>query len=188
MRSFLVRLSSILWITVVALAQGAPRQSAGSTGDGKAPAADTSASRPAPKFDIANVDKSLDPCVDFYQYACANWIKNNTIPPDYSDWLSFNEVYEHNLAVLHNILEKASAHDPKRSPVMQKIGDFYAACMDETAVNKAGSMPLKPELDRIAAIKDKTQMIEAMSHEQLIGPNPPLGFGSAPHLHDADMA
>ncbi|HMF89334.1 MAG TPA: M13 family metallopeptidase [Candidatus Angelobacter sp.] len=187
MRSFSVLLSSILGIAVVALAQGAPRQSAGSTGDGKAPAADTSASRPAPKFDIANIDKSLDPCVDFYQYACANWIKNNPLPPDYSDWISFSEVYEHNLSILHAILEKASASDPKRSPVMQKIGDFYAACMDETAVNKADAAPLKPELDRIAAIRDKTQMIEVMSHEQLIGPNPLLGFYSSPDLHNADI-
>ena len=59
--------------------------------------------------------------------------------------------------------------------------------MDEAAANKAGSAPLKPELDRIAALKDKTQMIEVMSHEQLIGPNPLLGFGSAPDLHNADL-
>jgi len=145
------------------------------------------AERPAPKFEIANIDKSVDPCADFYQYACGNWIKNNPIPGDQPTWISFNEVYEHNLVVLRQILEKASANDPNRGPVLQKIGDFYAACMDEAAANKAGYAPLKPELDRIAAVKDKTQMIEVMSHEQLIGPNPLLGFGSGPDLHDADM-
>src|SRR5215467_13945961 len=145
------------------------------------------AEHPAPKFDIANIDKTADPCVDFYQFACGNWIKNNPIPGDQPVWLSFSEVYEHNLVVLRQILEKASVNDPKRDPIRQKIGDFYAACMDEAAVNKAGAAPLKAELDRIAAIKDKTQMIEVMSHEQLIGPNPLLGFGSSPDLHDADM-
>ena len=59
--------------------------------------------------------------------------------------------------------------------------------MDENAANKAGAAPLKPELDRIAAIKDKTQMIDVMAHEELIGPNPLLGFGSSPDLHDATM-
>ncbi|HKV91050.1 MAG TPA: M13 family metallopeptidase [Candidatus Angelobacter sp.] len=142
----------------------------------------------APKFDIANIDKTVDPCVDFYQFACGNWLKNNPIPGDQTTWLSFNEVYEHNLVVLRQILEKASVSDPKRSPVMQKIGDFYASCMDENAANKAGATPLKPELDRITAIKDKTQMIDVIAHEQLIGPNPLLGFGAIPDLHNADMA
>ena len=153
-----------------------------------APAAGgTEQKRPAPKFDIANIDKAVDPCVDFYQYACGNWIKNNPVPGDQPIWISFNEVYEHNLEVLRQILEKASANDPRRTPVIQKIGDFYSACMDEEAVNKAGYSPLKPELDRIAAVKDKTQMMEVISHEQLIGPNPLLGFGSGPDLHNADM-
>lgn len=92
-------------------------------------------------------------------------MKKNPIPGDHSSWGSFDKVYEHNLAVLHNLLEKAAASDPQRSPVMQQIGDSYASCMDETGVNMAGYKPLQPELDRIAAIKDKPQMIEVMSHE-----------------------
>jgi predicted metalloendopeptidase len=185
MRNLLIRLSLLLLMAFTLPVQTSWSQTADSatatTGSSDA------GSRPAPKFDIANIDKSLDPCVDFYQYACANWIKNNPIPPDYPSWQSFGEVYEYNLAKLHAILEKAAANDPKRTPVQQKIGDFYAACMDETAVNKAGAAPLKPELDRIAAIKDKTQMIEVMSHQQLIGPNPLLGFGAQPDFHNADM-
>ncbi|HZI57188.1 MAG TPA: M13 family metallopeptidase [Verrucomicrobiae bacterium] len=141
----------------------------------------------APKFDINNIDKTADPCTDFYQYACGNWIKNNPIPGDQSSWESFGEVYEHNLVVLRQVLEKASVNDPARSPVQQKIGDFYAACMDEAAANKAGHKPLQPELDRIAEVKDKPQMIELMSHQQLIGPNPLMGFGSGPDLHNAEI-
>src|SRR6202165_225928 len=146
-----------------------------------------SVGRPAPKFDIANIDKALDPCVDFYQYACSNWIKNNPIPSDYTDWISFTEVEEHNNAVLRAILEKASVSDARRSPVLQKIGDFYAGCMDETAANKKGYAPLQPELDRIAAVKDKTQMIEVIAHEALIGLTPLFYFSSNPDVHNASM-
>lgn len=194
LHNHLLSLSAILLLAAVALGQPAPKKTA-PTASTKA---DANASKtavaskdapehPAPKFDIANIDKAVDPCVNFYQYACGNWIKNNPIPGDQPVWLSFSEVYEHNLVVLRQILEKTSANDPKRSPVLQKIGDFYASCMDEAAANKAGHKPLQPELDRIAAVKDKAQMIEVMAHEQLIGPNPLIGFGATPDLHNAEQ-
>jgi len=175
MRSVLVQLSMILVLTMMGNAQG-PAPSAADR--------NPAASKPG---EIVEVDKSLDPCADFYEYACTNWMKKNPIPGDHASWGSFDELYERNLAVLRDILEKAAANDPQRSPVMQKIGDFYAACMDEPAVNKSGYKPLNPELDRIAAVKDKTQMIEVMSHEELVGPNPLLGFGASPDFHNADM-
>jgi putative endopeptidase len=202
MRHYLCQLCAILLLTAaVAWAQSATPTPTSKKSDSKqvdpgkttpaanpVPAAASDAKAPAaPKFDIANIDKTIDPCVDFYQYACGNWMKNNPIPSDQSEWVSFNEVYEHNLIVLRQVLEKAAANTPGRTPVQQKIGDFYASCMDESTVNKAGFTPLKPELDRIAAIKDKTQMMEVMSHEQLIGPNPLMGFGAGPDLHNAEM-
>jgi putative endopeptidase len=186
MRNLLIRLGVSLLMVAAALGQTCWSQTAGISGANSG-GNDTTSTRPAPKFDVANIDKSLDPCVDFYQYACGNWIKNNPIPPDYPEWLSFNEVYEHNLAVLHGILEKAAATDSQRSPVLQQIGDFYASCMDEKAANQKRFAPLQPELDRIAAVKSVPEMIEVMSHQQLVGPNPLLGFSSAPDLHDADM-
>jgi predicted metalloendopeptidase len=101
-------------------------------------------------YDIDAMDKTVDPCQNFYEYACGTWRKNNPIPPDQARWGRFNELAEYNRQFLHNILEKVSANDPKRTPVQQKIGDMYQSCMDEAAVNKLGSAPLKPELDRIA--------------------------------------
>jgi putative endopeptidase len=138
-------------------------------------------------FSIANIDKSVDPCVDFYQYACGNWMKNTTIPADQPQWASFVEVEERNLLTLKDILEKASANDPSRPPVTQKIGDYYDSCMDEKTVDEKGLDPLKPELDRVAAVKDKGELMEAIGRAFMIGPNPLFNFYSNSDLHNAGM-
>ena len=92
-------------------------------------------------FDLGAMDKSVNPCEDFYQYACGTWRNNNPIPSDQARWGRFNELAEYNRQFLHNILEQASADDSKRTPVMQKIGDMYQSCMDESTVNTKGSAP-----------------------------------------------
>jgi len=124
--------------------------------------------------------------VDFYQYACGNWMKTAQLPADRPEWDSFAEVEEQNLAVLRTILEKASGGG-KRDAIDQKIGDFYGACMDESAVEAKGLDPLKPELASIAAAQNKQALIDAIAHVHLVGPNPLFNFYSSPDLHNAEM-
>ncbi len=129
------------------------------------------------------MDKTADPCVDFYAYSCAGWQKNNPIPADQSSWSVTAQLQEQNRELLRHILENAAAPDPHRGPINQKIGDFYASCMDEKAVDAAGAAPLKPDLDRIAAIgKGNDPAIAgiarylAHAHPEDIG----IYFGQAP--------
>jgi putative endopeptidase len=78
-------------------------------------------------FDLTAIDKSANPCTDFYQYVCGNWRKNNPIPGDQVRWGRFNEVAERNNYLLYTVLEKASQPNPDRTPLEQKYGDFFAA-------------------------------------------------------------
>jgi predicted metalloendopeptidase len=113
------------------------------------------------RFTPDQVDKSLDPCSDFFQYACSKWLKANPIPSDQAGWGTFNKLAIWNVAAIHSTLEQAAAAD-------QKAGDHYASCMDEAAVNKAGITALKPALDRIAILKDKSQLPELVASLQEI--------------------
>ncbi len=138
------------------------------------------------RFSIDNIDKTVDPCTDFYQYACGNWLKKTEIPADQSSWVSFIELDERNQFTMRDILEKAAVAAPGRDALTQKIGDFYSSCMDEKAADTKGSEPLKPELDRIAAVKDKAALIEALARLHLRGSRGLFSFYSSPDLHNAD--
>jgi putative endopeptidase len=139
-----------------------------------------------PAISLDAIDKTVDPCVDFYQYACGNWLKTTEIPADQTSWGSFVDIRERNSAIMREILEKAAAGGPGRDAITQKIGDYYGSCIDESAANAHGVDPLKPELQRIAKTKDKAALIEAVARVQLIGPNPLFNFYSAPDLHSAN--
>jgi len=140
-----------------------------------------------PSLDKEIMDPSTDPCVDFYRYACGNWSKLHPIPSDspYSD--QFYNVDQYNRQVLHAILEKAAASASARDSNTQKIGDYYATCMDEAAIQKKAMAPLQPELDRINALSTKDQLPELLAHFQLISINAFLGFGSQQDFKDATL-
>ena len=137
-------------------------------------------------FDVNAMDKTADPCTDFFQYACGGWIAKNPVPAEYPDWDRFSELYETNLAILHNILEKAAVADHQRSAEEQKIGDYYAACMDEAAVEQKGAPVLKPQLDHIAAMKSKSEMPEQIAHLQNYGIPSLLRFTSTQDFKNAE--
>jgi putative endopeptidase len=131
-------------------------------------------------FSTANMDMTANPCVDFYQYACGNWMAKNPIPPDQSVWGIASQLADHNRELLRGILEKASVDDPKRSALEQKIGDFYGSCMDEATIDKLGIQPLEPDLKRIDAIQSKAQLVDELVRLHLVGVGALFNFSSSP--------
>jgi predicted metalloendopeptidase len=137
-----------------------------------------------PGFDLTAIDTTVDPCVDFYQYSCGNWMKTNAIPADKSRWGRFDQLQEHNFYVLRDILESAQAKPA--SPTEKKVGDFYASCMDETKIETTGTSPLQPHMQRIAAITNREQLIDQVAYMHRNGLPALFAFYSQPDMHDAD--
>jgi endothelin-converting enzyme/putative endopeptidase len=135
-----------------------------------------------PVLNVNFMDQSVDPCVDFFQYACGGWVKNNPIPPDQSSWSVYSQVSEANKVQLRSILEAAAA-DPKSSTTNQKIGDYFASCTDLKTIEDAGMKPLKPQLDRINQITSKAQIAELTA--AMTGDDVLFGFGSGQDFKDA---
>src|SRR5207245_3829461 len=104
-------------------------------------------------FDRSSLDTTCAPCRDFFQFANGGWLSLTEIPSAFPSWGRFNQLYEHNLDVLHELLE-AAAKDNAAAPGSnrRKLGTFYRTCMDSAAADAAGLEPLKPEVDRIAGV------------------------------------
>ena len=111
-----------------------------------------------PVLDVTSIDSSVDPCTDFFTSAGGGWLKQNPIPPDKHSWSAASKLQDDNKALLRGILEEAGAGGASRDPVKQKIGDYYAACMDEKAVEAAGAKPLQAGLEGISAKPAKREM------------------------------
>jgi putative endopeptidase len=144
-----------------------------------------SAQKTLKAFDPGLMDTSADPCVNFYQYSCGSYLKQTAIPADESSYGQFNELNDQNQLVLKAILEKAAAGGAGRTANEQKIGDYYAACMNVEAVNQAGLKPLQPVLDRIDALKSKEELPELAAYLDSIGVNSLFAFGSDQDFKDA---
>ena len=129
-------------------------------------------------FDSSLVDKSIDPCDNFYRYSCNGWFKRNPLPADQASYGRFTELMELNRLHLRQILEETSTPAATRTANEQKTGDEYASCMDTAAINKRGLSPLKPELDRIAALKTAAELPALLAHLHAIGVNAFFGMGS----------
>jgi len=143
--------------------------------------------KPIRALDLSALDKTANPCTDFYQYACGGWIAQNPIPADQPAWGRFNELSDNNLLILRSILEKAEIEKPGRSALDQKIGDFYASCMDEKAIDAKGLAPLEPELKRIDAITSKAELPAYLAQAHVDGINSLFNFGAEPDAKNASM-
>ena len=131
-------------------------------------------------LDPANLDRSANACVDFYQFANGGWIKNNPIPAAYSRWGSFNELEEKNQSELTKILDRAAADaGAKRTAASGMLGTYYASCMDSTAAEKAGAAPIRQRLEKIAAISDRAGLQREIGQLHLEGVNAVFNFGAA---------
>ena len=130
------------------------------------------------------IDRSVDACTDFYKFACGNWMANNPVPADRSSWGRFDELQERNNETLKKILEAAG---PGADAGSKKIGDYYASCMDESAINTKGAAPLDPLLKKVAALTSANALAPLVAELHTVGVKPFFNFGTEADFKDASV-
>ncbi|HVV96106.1 MAG TPA: M13 family metallopeptidase [Rhodanobacteraceae bacterium] len=141
----------------------------------------------ASSFDVGDIDKSISPCADFNGFVNAKWVAANPIPPDRTRWGAFDQLREHSLETQHSIAEKAAkdADHAKAGSIEQKIGWFYRSGMDDAAVEKAGFAPIKPDLDRIDALKSTADIVAWITDAAAQGQGELFQIGVLPDFKNA---
>ncbi len=142
-----------------------------------------------PGLDPAAMDRSVDPCVDFYAYSCGGWQKRNPIPADQSSWSVYGKTATENFQFLWGLLETAAAKpDAERTPVERQVGDFFQACMDEKAIDAAGAKPVAADLAAIDALRSKADIAKLVARLHLTVDGGMLfGFGSEQSFDDSEQ-
>src|SRR5665213_3901063 len=112
----------------------------------------------SPSLDLTNMDKSVDPCVDFYKYACGGWMANNPIPADQASWSVYAKLATENQQFLWGILEEDAKPSAARTPVQQKVGDYFESCMNTAAIDAAGVSPIAAVLGRVEMLSDRNRL------------------------------
>ncbi len=138
-------------------------------------------------IDTSYLDRTCKPCADFFQFANGDWIKNNPIPAAYASWGSFNILNDRNEGVLHGLLDAASNSSEPSGSNAQKIGDYYASCMNTAQIDAAGIAPLVPLLKAVDGISDMKSAAPVVAALQLDGVDAFFGFGSGADFKQSTM-